>query len=302
MPWELILFSPAIILICGIFKEELEEKKKQKKEREEQQEEARYLQTIQSIHFPHSVHEIEQKKLINYLADFCYKNETENFEQIKVEENSTTYSLKGYGYVFVVTKTKEVIDCHVKKDGDTLIDFSYDYGTGEFTKKMMKKSVLMGVSKKEALEIVDQFMGEIVFYDWRSLDKGITFIDDTEQKSVQFEELESVNKIKDPLLTKMANIAKAIDVVSEKLDDFDLEKRHMFKISLKEDVKRLYDAYVQLDERSKNDYAPAIEQGLENVKMQVEKMNERIKQKEEFEIEIALQLISSRYTLDKCSL
>jgi len=255
----------------------------------------------------------EEKTIIHILEDIAYRNELDNFILTRVKNETGHYQYLKNDFLFSVIQNEWSLYLIITKDGKELLEFEYDFNSEMYDKKVISRSVLIGKSRDEALEIVEDFMEEVISYDWQEFDEDFEIVDDV--KSI--EEVKSEKKLgtPEPQLTKMERMIETlkenkvdeflsnrfikvitdVEEMSSDLVGLDMEKKHLFETVIKNDVEKLYQAYINLEENSKEEFKEQVNNGLSKIEEEIKKLKIQLKEKNNIEIKKILQLIEKRY-------
>lgn len=260
-----------------------------------------------------------QSPLLNALENIAYANELENFKLVKRDRRNgeAKFQYLYGGYLFTVLTELDLVSCKVEKDGTVLIDYVFDEGWDEYDKKVIVRSVLEEGPQQSVLNLLEDFMVEVNYYDWEGFEedlvviddsKGGTFLTDSYVMEAIPEPVKPVSDIKElvlsegrkgPIQEQFLNAIERVEEAGAKLMAFDMqmdvESRHIYEELIEKDIAKLFTAYTNLSDDKKESYEEKIVDGIERIDATTSNLLEQIEKRNVHEIESVLHVISERY-------
>lgn len=251
----------------------------------------------------------KKKRCIEIMKDIINSKSISLFNlKSKVGDELQFYYIKNnYSFNVLSTPSQLVFDLKLTTKNITLLEFKYDKMNHEIINKSISEKIIHEHDKD--LQIAENFITWLINQNWIS-DTSFEIKEsiDSHYKSKTIESPSQINSLKEKieqasqdnffnndLKREFIKIINLIDEVKNQLENCDLETKHQFNQTMKKDLEKLLDSYLNLEDNQKDVYQADITNSLLKIKSKINKIQEQNLKQNEKEIKKILNLIDERY-------
>ena len=263
-----------------------------------------------------------EKDVLDIMGDIAHRDELDKFTLVERKNEKAKYQYLKNDVLFTIIVDDEYVECQVKRKGTTVVEYVFDLGWDEYDKKTISRSIMESRTREEAMEIIEDFMYEVNTYYWDDLEANIEIVDDVKEiKPVAvdtnvshgftitsgdgFAEMEKMEKIiaeenmndevGEAMLDIISKIKKATEEIKILDKELDIEAKHVYDELIKKDLSKLFNAYLKLEEESRQNYKEKILDGLNRIESKTSEILKQIENKNLHEVDAILHVIKQRY-------
>lgn len=262
--------------------------------------------------------------VLEYLTENDYFTEFKVFQRNK-RDGTGEYRLLINGLLIeVIFDKRSDLHCKVTKENDLLLDYSHDNVWDEPKKMEISNHFINLRNPTDAAEIINDFIDAVRYFDWDDEFGHINVVGDIgnvelkdslsgsqhvyiQQNNEDLSDMDIFEKevvnagFSETIENAFVQSISKIKIVSSKLDslkgEVDLETKHIYENSITKDVQKIYNAYVKLEEGTRDGYDEGLLLALRKINHKVEELMKQTERRNIHEIDSILRVIDERYQI-----
>lgn len=271
----------------------------------------------------------KDKTAFDIIQEFDNDNNLfDDFRIIEASKESTRYMYRENNYYFAVSRNPKVgVDIQILHDKKTLLHYTYyfstSYSNAKYSKQEITRSLIEGYPRDETISTIESFVKTIIHTSsiWNRIDKGLVIRDDIKTIAPIYDEAEiptekevinedesvgdnltrlhtiitsSKESMSEVIYDKFNSIIHNMRECLAHIDRLETEKQYSLETLLQKDLEKLFLAYNELNQNSKEEVSEKVVKALTILDNEIIYVLDLFEKQNIKEVEKMVQVIEAR--------